>query len=756
PVFSYAAYRAVVAEAAHLVDATAASTIRRDAITFGGPPEPVDLKWVSGNYFSTLGVPAAIGRTLLPSDDPPPPGEPVAVIGDAYWTRRFGRDPAVIGRSFRFRATPFTIVGIAPRGFLGESAGESVDLWMPLSAQPGAPAWLWSGHSTTWLRILARRRPGIGLAQARAGLEPVYERIRDDVAGGTESPEFRRSVLESRLAVAEASRGSSRVRDNLSAPLMALMAIVGLVLIVACANIASLMLARAITRRRETAVCLAIGAGRSRLVWQRMAEALVLAAVGGLGGMLLAAWGTSVLAALFSGALPVSLDLSPDARVLAFAALTSCATALVFGFLPALRATRLDPLGTLRGSDRAGRGVSRIPLGRTLVVTQIAVSIVLLVAAGLFVRSLFELREIDPGFDPERVVTFRMTPTVAQPPVAIGLRRSLFRQLLERAASVPGVDAVSASSAGLLSAETWGNAITVEGFVPRDGVTPRTFANAVTPAYFDVMQIAVLRGRGFTNDDHEETPRVAVVSQAFARRFFGEADPVGRRVGLCSSDPCGAPAGGLMEIVGVTEDSKYTDLREEQRPMLYVPFTQTGQNLREIQVRTAGDPSAAAATIYRELAAVDRRVAIVGVVQARDRVAASMMAETMIAKLSAAFGLLALALAGIGLYGLVAYMTIQRTGEIGLRMALGAERRDVRRLVLRDTVRLAALGAAIGIPAALAASRLLSNLLYQVGPSDPVAVSLSIVALSCVVIVAGLLPARRAAHVDPANALRAE
>jgi predicted permease len=756
PVFSYAAYRRIVTDGARLIDAVAASTVRRDAITIDGPPEPVDLKWVSGNYFSTLGVSAAVGRALVVSDDPTPPGERVAVLSDAYWTRRFGRDPTVIGRSFRLRATSFIVVGIAPRGFLGESAGEAVDLWMPLSAQPGAPSWLWSGHSTTWLGILARRRPDISLVQARTGLEPVYERIREDIADGTDSPEFRRSVLESRLAVSEASRGSSRVRDNLSAPLLVLMAIVGLVLLVACANIANLMLARAATRRRETAVCLAIGAGRLRLVRQGMAEALLLAAFGGLGGMFLAMWGTSVLAALISGALPISLDISPDTRVLAFAVLTSCATAALFGLLPALRATRIDPLGALKGGGGAERGRSRIPLGRTLVVTQVAVSTILLIAAGLFVRSLLKLRDIDPGFDPDRVVMFRMTPPVAQQPVAVEIRRSLYRRLLERAESVPGVDGASASFSGLLSAEMWRNAITVEGFTPRNSVTPRTFANSVTPTYFDVMRIAVLRGRGFTNDDHETAPRVAVVNEAFGQQFFGEADPIGKRVGLCSSDPCGSPFKGMMEIVGLTEDAKYADLREEKRPMLYVPFTQFAQNLSEIQVRTVGDPSAVATTIHRELAGVDGRLAIVGMIQARDRVDASIVAERLIAKLSAAFGLLALALAGVGLYGLIAYTTTQRTGEIGIRMALGAERRDVRRLVLRDTVRLVALGAALGIPAALAAAGLLSSLLYQVGPSDPVAVSLSIGALSCVAIVAGYLPARRATKVDPAHALRAE
>jgi predicted permease len=384
------------------------------------------------------------------------------------------------------------------------------------------------------------------------------------------------------------------------------------------------------------------------------------------------------------------------------------------------------------------------------------VSLVLLVAAGLFVRSLLKLKDIEPGFDPDRVVLLRMTPPVDQQPASVETRRNLYRQLLERAESVPGVDSASASSSGVLAAETWRNAITVEGLIPRAGVTERTFANSITPRYFDVMRIAVLRGRGFTDGDHETAPKVAIVNETFAQRFFGKPDPLGKRVGFCSSDPCASPARGMMEIVGVTEDTKYVDLREEKRPMLFVPFTQFERNLSEIEVRTAGDPSAVAATIYRELAAVDRRLAIVAMIQARDRLDASILAERLMAKLSAAFGLLALALASVGLYGLIAYVTTQRTGEIGIRMALGAQRRDVRRLVLRDTIRLMALATAIGIPAALAGAQLLSSQLYQVEPSDPVAVSLSIAALSFVALVAGYLPARRATGVDPANALRAE
>ena len=780
PLFSYAAYRAFATAGADLVAAIGASSIRREAVALDALPETVDLQWVSGNYFTALDVPASYGRTLPVVDARPGTAEPVAVISDAFWARRFARDRAVLGRTFRFRTATFTIIGVAARGFTGESMGEGADLWLPIEAQPGAPASTWNGHSTTWLRVLARRRPGVTLEHAHAGLDAIYTRVRDDIAAETESAEFRASTRASRLAVLPASRGTSRLRDNLSTPLLILMAFVGLVLLVACANLANLMLARAATRQREAAVCLALGAGRARVARQRLAEALLLALVGAAGGVLLAFWGVAALQRFITSAFPIALDLAPDLGVLGFALAAACLTAVLCGVWPAVRAAHVDPLPTLKAGSAPGR--PRLPFGRTLVVVQIAVSLVLLVGAALLVRSLVGLQRIDTGFDPDRVLLFRLTPPAGDPALTPEHRRELYRALVARAEQVPGVEGASAALTGVFSRGTWRNAIAVEGLEPRGGATPRSWANAVSPSYFSVMRIAVLRGRAFNEDDREQSTRVAIVSETFARQFLGadtasasssaggrdgsssrpmssQSPPgnsaIGRRVALCTSDPC-APSVPMMEIVGVAEDAKYVDLREEARPMLYVPAAQVEQNLREVQVRTVGDPAWIADALHRELASFDSRMAVVAMTDARTHVDASIVGERLAAMLTSVFGLLALALAAVGLYGLVAYVTSQRTAEIGIRMALGASRMQVRALVLRDTLTLLAIGAGLGIPVALAVARLIARQLYDVGPADPLALALSLTTFTGAALLAGYVPARRASRVDPVRALRTE
>jgi predicted permease len=478
-----------------------------------------------------------------------------------------------------------------------------------------------------------------------------------------------------------------------------------------------------------------------------------LSALGGLGGVLLAFWSASALEALVSGAFPVALDLRPDWRVVAGAGAASAVTAVLFGLLPALGAARVDVLRVLKATGGGAAPVTRTLTGRALVVAQIAASLVLLVAAGLFVRSLTNLRHVDTGFDPAHVLVVSLSPPAG--PIDPTAKRRLYADLLEHGQAVPGVESVSASVIGVFSRDAWRNVIAVDGFVPADGGVARTFVNGVTTDYFETMRLAILRGRAFTAGDDGTAPAVALVNETFARQFFAGGDPTGRQVALCSSEPCG-PARTATTIVGLVEDGKYGDLRESPRAMLYVAAAQADRNLQELQVRATGDAAGLAATLHRALSAVDARVAVVGMAQARDLVDRSIVAERMVATLSATFGLLALSLTLVGLYGLVAYLAAQRTAELGIRMALGASRGEVRRLVLRDTTRLLALGLGLGIPVALAAAHLLAGLLYGVAPGEPFALVLGVVTLSTTALVAGWLPARRAARVDPAVVLRAE
>jgi predicted permease len=749
--FSYSALRQFQSGAARVVDVLGASSTRSIRATVDGEPELMNRKPVSGNYFAVLGVPAAAGRILMAGDDDAGAGPRVVVISHRYWTRRFGQDHRAIGRTVTIGPTVFTIAGVAAPGFLGETVGEAPDLWTPLTAEAGRPADVWRGHSTTWLRLIARRRPGVTIDDARAALEPVFTTITHEMAAATKIASFRNQALQSRLGIDEASRGYAPVRERLGGPLYALMAVVGLVLLIACANVANLLLARAAARAREMSLRVALGAGRLRLIRQLLVESLLLSVLGGTIGLLLGLWGAGSLVAFASQTpLPLRLDVGLNTRMLAFTAFVSCATAMVFGLLPALRAARPNLVPALKDARGLNMRTSGFRLGRSLVIGQIALSLVLLVAAGLFVRSLMNLRSIDLGFNPDRVVLLNIDMSSGGSKVSLEERRNLYARLIERAEGVPGVRAASLSFFGLFSGATWGNRITVEGRVAPPDEPERTFANAITPRYFEVMGMQILRGRAFSHDDRANAPPVAIVNETFARQFFNDPAPLGKHVGL------GAPATTMMEIVGIVRDAKYAKLREATVPMLYVPFTQQTGQLGELQVRTAADPGAVSSSLRRELAAVDQRAAITGIIEMRQQVDASIMGETLIAKLSSLFGVLALLLSAVGLYGVVAYMSAQRTVEIGIRMALGADHRSVVWLMLRQVLILVLAGMLVGAPVAFFASRLVGSQLYGMTPHDPVAIVLAIAVLSTAALVAGCIPARKASKVSPTVALRAE
>jgi predicted permease len=753
--FSYTAYKDFRDQTESFAGALASSSVQKVNIVMSGPGEAqaelVERRLVSGNYFSVLGVDAIVGRTFTADEDRVPGEQPLAVISYGYWQRRFGGDPSVVGKTFTAQDTLFTIIGVAPPEFFGESVGESPDLWMPLTMAPRAPSWLWKGHSVTWLQIMGRLKPGVTVEQAQASAALVFERIQAQTVSGMENPRWRQQILEQRIELAPGSTGFSELRERFAQPLKILMAVVGVVLLIACANVSSMMLARSTARQREMAVRLALGASRMRLVRQFITESVLMSLIGGGLGLLFAYWGAGILIALVSrGPTSPPLDTDPNLRVFVFTLTVSLLAGITFGLVPALRATQGELAPALKEDARtvtAGRSKQR--LGKALVGAQVALSLLLLIGAGLFVRSLQKLKSLDPGFNRENVLLLRIDAR------ATGYKdvrlTNLYTQLLERVAAVQGVRSASLSFMGLFGGGSWGNKISVQGYTPTPNETLHTFANAVGPTYFETMGMSLRLGRAFTPHDNENAPKVAVVNESMARRYFGSENAIGRRFGL------GGPENsGKIEIVGVVRDAKYTSLREAPRAMTYVPFLQYPAPLTGLEVRTAGIPSALAGSIRQAIQAVDKNLPVLEVTTLADQVDSSLIQERLFAKLSSAFSLLALALSCVGLYGLMAYSVTRRTGEIGLRMALGAERRDVLWLILREVLVLVLIGVAMGIPAALAGTQLISSFLFGLTPSDPGTIAVAALLMVAVAALAGYLPARRASRVDPMVALRHE
>jgi predicted permease len=728
---------------------------------------------VTGNYFSTLGVNAVVGRALTEDDDKASNPQPVAVISYKFWKNRFGLDPGVVGRKITLNDFPFTIVGVAPPGFFGFEVGQSPDLWWPLHMTPQVPnvprgpRVLSRGNS--WLSVMARLKPGVEIEQARAEVDMVIKHYNDN--GTARSTEAQPRWI--RLDSGATGLLSSDLSRTITQPLFILMGATGLVLLIACANVANLLLARAAARRKEIAVRLSLGAGRFRLVRQLLTESLLLAALGGALGLLFAHWGTNLLLAYLPGRGSITLDAVLDAQALGFMLAVTLLTGVLFGLAPALRATRLDLSSSLKNTVGEDAGRARLAPHKALVVTQVALSIFLLVGAGLFVRSLQNLKNLDAGFDRENVTLFAID-TGSDPPAR---RVNLQKQLLERLESLPGARSASMSHLCLLCDTRITSAITVEGYAHRPGENVGCHRLWVGPKFFATMGIPLLQGRDFGQQDMQpvagasvdnaapgqpsqlqsNAPLAAVINQTMARYFFGDGNPIGRRFrfsdGLLRAFP--------IEIIGVAKDAKNENLREQIPRTFYLSFFQWPYEVRQmadqqILLRAFGDPSNTAAAIQRAVRELDSQIQILDMRTMNDVVDESLTLERFVAQLGSFFSLTALLLACIGLYGVMSYGVERRTSEIGIRMALGARSVDIAGMVMKESMLLVSAGVAIGSGAALGAMRLFSSFLFGLPPDDPATIVSAVLLMVFLAALAGYLPARGASRVDPMTALRRE
>jgi predicted permease len=730
------------------------------SVTYGGKTELISAETVSGNYFPVLGVSPAIGRLFTASDDLVQGGHPLAVLSYGYWKARFAGDRGIIGKKIVVNGYPVTIIGVSQAGFDGVEPGRSPKIRLPMTMQdqlpPGQPYPQLNNRRRRFVQVFGRLKPGVTLAEAKAGLQPLFHQILqmevEQAPFAKASPYSKQEFLRMSMDVLPGSKGRSHLREQFSKPLLALMAIVGLVLLIACSNLANLLLARASSRQKEIAVRLALGAGRWRLVRQLLAESLLLSAFGGVAGLALAVW---MDRALISFQPPdvwgISLSTDPDATVLGFTLLISMLTGLIFGLAPAMQATRPELAATLKDEAGSVAGGGSVRLRKTLVVAQVALSLLLLVGAGLFLQSLSNLKELHPGFETRNLVTFEVEPTMGgyRPEWA----RDYYRQLLERLKALPGVTSATFAVMPVLADNEWDNWVTIEGYTPKPGEVPDPHMQFCSPGFFETLKIPILVGRDFTIKDGNGAPKVGIVNEKFAKRYLAGVNPIGRHVGF-GIDP-GTKTD--IEIVGVVGDTKYENMRQEIPYELYVPYVQQEWvSGMMAYVRTAGPPLGFFDTVRRTVRDVDPSVPMYEMRSLDYQMEISLITERLLATLSGLFGGIATLLAAMGLYGVMAFMVVRRTREIGIRMALGATRGSVVWLVMREVLLLASIGLAIGLASALGLTRLIAAQLFGVKPTDVATLALAAIGIATVAALAGYLPARRATTIDPMRALRFE
>ena len=721
-----------------------------------GVRERAQVSLVSGSYFSTLGVGASTGRVFTATDDVTPGAHPVAVASDGYWRRRFGRDAATLGRVIRINGTPITIVGVAPPGFFGEQVGVAPDLWVPLTMYghivPGRN--LLESPGTGWLRFIGRVRPGVATG-SHPGLTQTFQQVVTAVHGPKAPDDVRRDIARATVSLEPAGRGVSNLRAQFARPLQLLMGAVVLVLLIACANVANLLLSRATARRREIDLRRALGMSRARLVQQLLTESLVLAALSGALGVGFAWLGREALLRLISAdgsRLPVAV--ATDARLLAFVAAVATATAILFGLAPAWQSIRASVVSSL--TVRGTGGPSRQRLNSLLVVAQVAVSLVLLMGAGLFLRTIANLRGVDLGFTPERLVILDVNPQAA------GYRGdraiALSRAILDRMKAVPGVSSVSLSEHGaLMGRDSSTNLMRPAGLVAGPEGFPRSQWDVVGPGYFSTIGIRIVSGRDFSERDDTGAPLVVAINEAMARLFFAGENPIGRRL------VWGDDAQKALEIVAVTRDVRHRGPRLDPQPRFYLPYLQMPLirsnwllTSTRFLVRTDADPAAVAPILRGLIPAADPRLSVARLEIGLDLVGRTLLQERMIATLLGAFGVLAAGLACLGVYGVIAYHVVQRTNEIAIRMALGAQRGQVLRATLQHGLVWIVAGVAIGVPLALSVSRVAQGLLFGLSTTDPATLIGAAGVMFAMGLLAGYLPARRASRVDPLRSLRCD
>jgi predicted permease len=721
---------------------------------YSGDSDRVELELVTGNYFGTLGLKPALGRLIGPDDDVIPDGHPVAVLSHEMWRDRFDYDRDVVGKEIRLNGRAFDVIGVAPEGFRGLRFDTPAALFAPTAMKKAlSPGWLGfydlQARRNRWMQVFGKLKPGVSVEDAEVAMAPLFASL---VEYDLTTPEMtrdeysREQFRKAKLQILPGAQGVSRARERARVPVWTLMGMVGLLLLIGCANVANLMIARAAGRRKEIAVRLALGAGRGQILKQLMTESLLLATLGGALAILVAVWATAfIVQTIPDSGVATQISTKPDYRILAFAAGLTLFTAFLFGLTPALQSFKIGVVKTLKDQAGAVAG-GHAAVRKALVCAQVFLSLVLLIGAGLFWNTLRNLRDADPGFVTDSNLVFAVEPPSSG--YDVERTRAFLSTLQRRLAALPGAKGAAYSLVRLLSGNEWDHDVDVKGYEKKTGENMNVHFNAVSPGFFSALDVPIQEGREFRESDVKGAPPVVIVNESFARHYYGDGSAVGRVIAFWGED---------REIVGVIPDVRYEDMRDEIPRQVFSPYAQIDSTLEaHVLVRTEGDPMQLAGMVRQAVREMDANLPIYDMRAMDVQLETTLTLESAIATFGMAFGIVASLLSGIGLYGVLAFSMEKRTREIGVRMALGASRANIAGMAMREVARMFVIGAALALPASYALGKLVQAQLHGISPHDPVNMLLATAGLAAIAAAAGFVPARRAAKTEPMTALRFE